>query len=120
MPRPQGSPQPPARLATLRDTPLCPQAFVCQINLSELPGAVQERLGRRAGLFQLFYCLECMPLYCTQDIAVLPPAHLVPSLKSQAARVAARSSSNTVSPPEIGSLDRKTIDRFSKSLLEIS
>ena len=84
---------------------------MCQINLSELPGAVQEQLGRRAGLFQLFYCLECMPLYCTQDIALLPPAHLVPSLKSQAARVAARSSFSTVSPPEIGSLDRKTIDR---------
>ena len=93
---------------------------MCQINLSELPGPVQEQLGRRAGLFQLFYCLECMPLYCTQDIAVLPPAHLVPSLKSQAARVAARSSFNKVSPPEIGSLDRKTIDRYSKSLLEIS
>ena len=75
---------------TLGDTLLCPQAFVCQINLALLPGPVQEQLGLRAGLFQLFYCLECMPLYCQQDMAVLPPAQLVPSLKSQAARVAAR------------------------------
>ena len=72
--------------------PICDEcnahkAFVCQINLETLPVSLQDSISRSSGLFQLFYCLECMPLDCFKDLIFIDKSELVPSLKSLAANV---------------------------------
>ena len=53
--------------------PICDEchahkSFLCQVNLEEIPPEAQDHIGLRSGLFQLFFCLECMPLNCFKDI----------------------------------------------------
>ena len=45
----------------------------------------QESINRTEGLFQLFYCLECMPLNHFKDMYFVQKSDFVPSLKSLAA-----------------------------------
>ena len=78
--------------------PICEEchahkSFLCQVNLSDLPPALQQHTGLSSGLFQLFYCLECMPLNCFTDIYVVKETDFVPSLTSLAAEVAVREKS---------------------------
>ena len=72
--------------------PICDEcnahkAFVCQINLGTLPPMMQDHCGLSSGLFQVFYCLECMPLYCFKDVHIIKESAFIPSLKSLAASV---------------------------------
>ena len=72
--------------------PICEEcnahkAFVCQINLETLPVLLQESIKRWSGLFQLYYCLECMPLDCFKDLVFIKKSEFIPSLKSLAANV---------------------------------
>ena len=46
---------------------------------------MQDHIGLRSGLFQLFFCLECMPLNCFRDIFFIRKTDFVPSLTSLAA-----------------------------------
>lgn len=59
------------------------KAFICQINLADIPQGVQEYIGLSSGLFQLFFCFECSPFEDVfDDIYILPQHKLdVPSLK---------------------------------------
>ena len=75
--------------------PICDEcnahkAFVCQINIATLPPLLQEHIKMTSGLFQLFYCLECMPLNCFKDVYIIKSSQLVPSLQSLAANKAVR------------------------------
>ena len=77
--------------------PICEEcnahkAFVCQLNVESLPVQLQEKINRAEGLFQLFYCLECMPLNHFKDMYFVPKTDFVPSLKSLAATVAVKKS----------------------------
>jgi len=70
--------------------PICDECnahkgFVCQINIEKLPSLFKEKINRTSGLFQLFYCLECMPLNCFKDMTFIPTSEFVPSLKSLSA-----------------------------------
>ena len=75
--------------------PICDEcnahkAFVCQINIADLPPLLREHIKLSSGLFQLFYCLECMPLNCFKDVHIIKKADLVPSLQSFAAEEVVR------------------------------
>ena len=75
--------------------PICDEcnahkAFVCQINIATLPPLLREHIKIKSGLFQLFYCLECMPLNCFKDVYILKSSELVPSLQSLAAKEVVR------------------------------
>jgi len=59
------------------------KAFICQINLAELPSKFKLKIQRCDGLFQCFFCLQCMPFDgCFDDIYFLPQSELIPSLQS--------------------------------------
>ena len=70
--------------------PICEEchahkSFLCQVNLEDIPPEVQEQIGLSSGLFQLFFCLECMPLNCFKDLFFVSKTEFVPSLSSLAA-----------------------------------
>lgn len=66
------------------------KAFVCQINIANLPQLLKEQIKMTSGLFQFFYCHECMPLRCFEDIYFIETSKLVPSLTSLAAEKVCR------------------------------
>merc|ERR1719427_2461944 len=37
------------------------KAFICQINIGKLPEKMKLHIKRNDGLFQCFFCLECLP-----------------------------------------------------------
>ena len=78
--------------------PICEEchahkSFLCQVNLEEIPKEVQEHIGLSSGLFQLFFCLECMPLNCFKDIFFIRKTEFVPSLSSLAAEEVVKAAS---------------------------
>ena len=60
------------------------KAFVCQINIANLPHLLKEHIKMTSGLFQFFYCYECLPICCFEDIYIIQSSELLPSLKSLA------------------------------------
>ena len=76
--------------------PICeecrtPKAFVCQINIATIPPLLQEQIKMKSGLFQLWYCHQCQPWKCFDDIFIIKGTNLVvPSLQSLAAEKAGR------------------------------
>ena len=78
--------------------PICEEchahkSFLCQVNLEDIPPPLQEKTGLRSGLFQLYYCLECMPLNCFTDIIFINKTDFIPSLTSLAAEAAVKEKS---------------------------
>ena len=61
------------------------KTFVCQINIADLPSLFKEHIKMTSGLFQFFYCHECMPICCFEDIYIIESSKFVPSLQSLAA-----------------------------------
>ena len=37
------------------------KSFICQLNIETLPSEFQDKIKLSSGLFQLFYCFECIP-----------------------------------------------------------
>jgi len=63
------------------------KAFICQIDIKNLPEKLQQHIQRKTGLFQCFFCLDCMPCdYCFEDIFFVPEEELFPSLQSLASK----------------------------------
>ena len=61
------------------------KAFVCQINIANLPPLLQDHIKMTSGLFQFFYCHDCRHDESFEDIYIIKSPDLVPSLKSLAA-----------------------------------
>ena len=59
--------------------------FGRQINIANLPPLLQQHIKMTSGLFQFFYCHECMPDETFEDMYIVESPDLVPSLKSLAA-----------------------------------
>lgn len=48
-------------------------SFLCQINLTDLPSEMKERLCLSDGLFQCFYCIECAGYSnCFDEVRIIP------------------------------------------------
>jgi len=68
--------------------PKCPEclkqkAFICQIDVEKLPSNLKHHIKRTNGLFQCFFCIECMPYDgCFDDIYFVPGHQLIPNLQS--------------------------------------
>ena len=79
------------------------KSFVCQLNIKTLPVEFQEKIKLSSGLFQLFYCFECVPSQVVRlktkrmysNVNIVQKSEFVPSLMSLAAEAfAKRKSSN--------------------------
>jgi len=63
------------------------KAFICQIDIKNLPEKLHQHIQRKNGLFQCFYCLDCLDCdWCFEDIFFVPEEELFPSLQSLASR----------------------------------
>jgi len=77
------------------------KTFICQINISSLPKEIQVKINRSDGLFQCFYCLDCMPYDgCFDDIYFIPRSDLIPSLQSLVSKFIFHHNINTARLPE--------------------
>lgn len=77
------------------------KAFVCQINISKLPNQIKLHIRRNYGLFQCFFCLDCMPFSgCFDDIYFVPEVELIPSLQSLVSKYVFRNHLNTQKLPD--------------------
>ena len=75
--------------------PICEEchahkSFLCQLNLEDLPPPYQQISGLTEGLFQVYYCLECLPLNCFKDLYFIKKTDFIPSLSCLAAEVAVK------------------------------
>jgi len=72
------------------------KTFICQINISSLPGKVKLMINRYDGLFQCFFCLDCMPFDgCFDGIYFVPETELVPNLQSIVSQFLFKNNINT-------------------------
>jgi len=77
------------------------KTFICQINIAKLPTKVKLNIKRSDGLFQCFFCLDCMPFDgCFDDIYFLPESELIPNLQSLASKCVFQSDENTQKLPD--------------------
>ena len=78
------------------------KAFMCQINIANLPPLLKKHIKMTSGLFQFFYCQKCMPFETYEDMYIIKSPDLVPSLKSLAAeKVGALKGYNPMTLPPI-------------------
>ena len=74
------------------------KSFVCQLNIETLPAEFQDKIKLSSGLFQLFYCFECIPGQAAQrttkriysNVNIVQKTEFVPSLMSLAAEAFAK------------------------------
>ncbi len=88
--------------------------LMCQINIANLPPSLQQHIKMKSGLFQFFYCYECMPDESYEDIYFIKSPDLVPSLKSLAAEKFA--SLEEYDPMTLPPILRKFVKEYTESI----
>lgn len=76
------------------------KSFICQFNISSLLNGIQLEINRSDGLFQCFYCHDCSPNGCFDDIYFIPRSDLIPSLQSLVSKFIFHHNINTARLPE--------------------
>eukprot|EP00092_Neocalanus_flemingeri_P018493 GFUD01020013.1.p1 GENE.GFUD01020013.1~~GFUD01020013.1.p1 ORF type:complete len:293 (-),score=74.13 GFUD01020013.1:17-895(-) len=77
------------------------KTFICQINIEKIPEKIKLHIKRNDGLFQCFFCVECMPFDgCVDDICFVPSCELVPNLQSLVSRSIFHNNLTTKELPE--------------------
>ena len=61
------------------------KTIICQINISSLQDKFKIMINRKDGLFQCFFCLDCMSYDgCFDNIYFVPESELPPDLQLEA------------------------------------
>ena len=97
------------------------KAFVCQLNIETLPVEFQEKIKFSSGLFQLFYCFECIQSQVVEletkrkysTVNIVQKSEFVPSLMSLAAEAFAKRKSSDMN--DLPRKLREYVENFTES-----